>query len=106
MKKVEAIFKWVDSADGLEYSQKETAYKINENYIIYEDKQDNGFIIEQITSQERDSVFIVENDETEDEDRIYPICIAIQNVKGFDITNDSLINFAKYLLKLRVEKQF
>lgn len=92
---VEVIFKSPDGVFDIVYSRKKTAYKVNENNIIY--LEEDGFVIDEITSEEN-GVFIVDTDA-----KSYkaPVCIDLHNVDGLDLLHDAVYNFAKYLIQLR-----
>ena len=101
MEKVNAIFKLPDSYFDIEYTVFQTAYRVNQNNIISMLEPDM-FIIEQITSETEDAVIVDEKEKEEDDDNYQtPIYIELENVYGIDLSNPSVLNFAKYLVELR-----
>lgn len=95
---VNVLFKWADSAFDLEYAKHEMVYRIDKKNIIY---IEDGFLeIEEIT-EETEKAIIVDIDITENISK--PISIAFQNIdeSNIDFTNEAVINFAKYLIKLK-----
>jgi hypothetical protein len=95
---VDVIFKWPDGLFDINYAETYPAYRIDERNILY--KEIDGFVIREITSETGEGI-IVQMDSTESKS---PIFIDLQNIYGIDFTNESVINFAKYLIQIRDER--
>jgi hypothetical protein len=92
---VDVIFKWNDGVFDINYVRTYQAYRIDEENILYE--ENNGLVIREITSETEEGIIV----QMDADDIKYPILVDFQNIYDIDFTNETVINFAKYLIQLR-----
>jgi phage repressor protein C with HTH and peptisase S24 domain len=96
MEKVKLTYKYRETLNDMDVIQHTTAYRVDEKYIATIDKKKRRIRIKPITAETDDGVYIDEDNQDE-----YPIFITLENIDDIDITDHSVVNFIKHLIKVR-----
>ncbi|MBM7572347.1 hypothetical protein [Aquibacillus albus] len=101
MKKVNVKYKYIETLTGEQVINNYDAYQLDEKRVVEIDTAEEEIVIQPLTEY-RDGNLVYDEDADRDQDD--SILISVQNSKEFDIFDEAVVNFFKYLVELNYKR--